>query len=304
MADLRIGTRRSELAMVQAEHVRDLLAEHDIDAEIAPMTTSGDEGAAATASPSGLKGLWIDTILDALRTGEIDLAVHSAKDLPAEDEEDLVIGAVPERADPHDVLIMREPGTLGAGMVVGTASLRRRAQIQAAFPGVGVVDLRGNVPTRLRKLAEGEVDATILAAAGLDRLGQDPPHTTPLGLDVMIPAPGQGCLAVQCRAEDRTVRAALMLLEHRASRLALETERALMRRIGGGCALPLGAIAAVSRDDVELVAVVASPDGVRVVRAAARGEDLEEVATTVAQDLLSQGADAILAEVGPGIGQA
>ncbi len=297
MSLLRIGTRGSELAMVQAEHVRGLLTAQDVDADIVPMTTSGDEGAPATASPSGLKGLWIDTILDALRTGEIDLAVHSAKDLPAEDEEDLVIGAVPERADPHDVLIMAEPGTLTAGMVVGTASLRRRAQIRAAFPRVRVVDLRGNVPTRLRKLSEGEVDATILAAAGLDRLGQDPPHATPLGLDVMIPAPGQGCLAVQCRAEDRTVRAALMLLEHRASRLALETERALMRRIGGGCALPLGAIAAVSRDDVELVAVVATPEGKRVVRAAARGVDPEDVAATVADDLVSQGADAILAEV-------
>jgi hydroxymethylbilane synthase len=298
MSDVRIGTRHSELAMVQAEHVRDLLAQHDIDAEIAPMSTSGDDGAAAASSPSGLKGLWIDTILDALRSGEIDLAVHSAKDLPAEDDEDLVIGAVPERADPHDVLIMREPRTLEAGMVVGTASLRRRAQIQAAFPGVGVVDLRGNVPTRLRKLADGEVDATILAAAGLDRLGQDPPHATPLGIDVMIPAPGQGCLAVQCRADDRTIRAALMLIEHRASRLALETERALMRRIGGGCALPLGAIAAVSRDDVELAAVVATPDGARVVRAGARGEDPEAVATAVADSLLSQGAAAILAEVG------
>lgn len=298
MSLLRIGTRGSELAMVQAEQVRGLLAAQDVDADIVPMTTSGDEGAPATDSPSGLKGLWIDTILDALRIGEVDLAVHSAKDLPAEDEEDLVIGAVPERADPHDVLITAEPGPLTAGMVVGTASLRRRAQIRAAFPRVRVVDLRGNVPTRLRKLSEGEVDATILAAAGLDRLGQDPPHATPLGLDVMIPAPGQGCLAVQCRAEDRTVRAALMLLEHRASRLALETERELMRRIGGGCALPLGAIAAVSRDDVELVAVVATPDGDRVVRAAARGVDPEDVAAIVADDLVSQGADAILAEVG------
>jgi hydroxymethylbilane synthase len=297
MADLKIGTRRSELALVQAEHVRDLLAEQGIGAELVPMTTSGDEGAPAGASPSGLKGLWIDTILAGLRDGAIDLAVHSAKDLPAEDAEDLVIGAVPQRADPHDVLVLRAPGDLRPGMVVGSSSLRRRAQILVAYPGVGVADFRGNVPTRLRKLEEGQVDATILAAAGLSRLGIAPRHVAPLGVEIMVPAPGQGCLAIQCRAEDRTVRAALTLLDHRASRLALEAERALMRRIGGGCALPLGAIAAVRSDVIRLVAIVASPDGAEAVHAAAEAEEPARVAEIIADRLLQQGAGRILSEV-------
>lgn len=297
MSDVRIGTRRSDLAMVQAEHTHDLLAAQGVKAEIVPITTSGDEGAAADSSPSGLKGLWIDTILEALRSGEIDLAVHSAKDLPAEDEDDLVIGAVPERADPRDVLVLREDRALEAGMVLGTASLRRRAQILAAFPGIEVVELRGNVPTRLRKLADGEVDATILAAAGLARLGRSPEHARPLGVEEMIPAPGQGCLALQCRADDRSLRAVLTLLDHRASRIALDTERALMRRIGGGCALPLGAIAAAKKDTVRLAAIVAAPDGSRVVKAAAEAAEPERAAGLVADQLLAQGAEEILREV-------
>src|SRR5262249_52966794 len=148
--------------------------------------------------PAGLKGLFVDAILDALEREEIDVAVHSAKDLPADDEDGLVIAAVPHRADPSDVLILREP-TLPAGAVIGTSSLRRRAQLLRAFPGVTVDDLRGNVDTRLRKVAEGEVDAAVLASAGIARLGVRPEHVAPLSFDVMVPAPGQGALAIQTR---------------------------------------------------------------------------------------------------------
>jgi hydroxymethylbilane synthase len=286
--------------MVQAEHTQDLLHRQGVGSEIVPMTTTGDEGVPAEASAQGLKGLWIDTILEALRDGRIDLAVHSAKDMPAEDDEGLVIGAVPVREDPHDVLLLRAEGHLGPGMVIGTSSLRRKAQIMAAYPGVSVAEFRGNVETRLRKLADGDVDATILAAAGLRRLGIEPEHATPLGIDVMIPAPGQGCLGIQSREDDREVRAVLMLLDHRPSRIALEAERALMRRIGGGCALPLGAIGALKGDLVRLAAVVASPDGVEVVKAAAESEDPEQAARIVAEQLLAGGADRILAEVRAG----
>ena len=167
MTALRIGTRRSKLALAQAEVVRRSLAVHDVRVEIVPMTTSGDEGATAAAGPQGLKGLWIDTILEALDNGAIDLAVHSAKDLPAEEDDGFVIAAVPLRAEPWDVLITREPGALPPGAAIGTSALRRQAQLLAGFPGVIVRDLRGNVDTRLRKLAEGEVDAAVLAAAGL-----------------------------------------------------------------------------------------------------------------------------------------
>src|SRR5439155_27129365 len=169
----RIGTRRSDLALAQAGQVRLLLQAKGIDAQILPMTTAGDEGQPVdvTTSPAGLKGLFIDTIVSALRDGEIDLAVHSAKDLPAEEEDDLVIGAVPERADPRDVLILRGERPLAAGMWVGTSSVRRRAQLLAGYPGVEVAYLRGNVPTRLRELDAGYVDAVVLAASWLERLG-------------------------------------------------------------------------------------------------------------------------------------
>jgi hydroxymethylbilane synthase len=159
---------------------------------------------------------------------------------------------------------------------------------------MAVQDLRGNVETRLRKLADGEVDATVLAAAGLARLGIEPAHARSLGLDEMVPAPGQGALAVQCRRDAREVHAVLQLLDHRASRLAFDAERNLMRRLGGGCALPLGAFAAVRGDTIRLAAVVASPDGTTVVRAAAEDADPNRVAGIVASALRDRGAEAIL----------
>ncbi len=295
MRALRIATRRSALALAQAELVRAMLAAEDIDAILVPMTTSGDEGADPIASPTGLKGLWIDTILAALRAGEVDLAVHSAKDLPAEDEDDVVIGAVPERADPRDVLLVREQGEwLRPGIRVGTSSLRRRAQILAAQPEAAVVELRGNVDTRLRKLEEGQVDAAVLAAAGLARLGVEPAHATPMGVDVMLPAPGQGALGVQCRADARDVRAVLALLDHRPSRTALVAERALTRALGGGCALPLGALAVARGDTVRLAARVLSADGTRSLDAAAQTADPKRAARMVARQLLDAGAGELL----------
>jgi hydroxymethylbilane synthase len=260
------------------------------------MTTAGDEGGDAASSVAGLKGLWIDTIVEALRNGEIDLAVHSAKDLPAEDDDDLTIGAVPERGDPHDVLVMADAGEPGPGTRIGTSSLRRRAQLLAAYPGVEVVQLRGNVPTRLRKVTDGEVTGAVVAAAGLERLGLEPSHARSLSVDVMVPAPCQGTLAVQCRAGDRITAAVLTVLEHRPSRIALEAERALMRRLDGGCSLPLGAIAAAKRDTVRLAGLVASPDGSRIVRAAAETREPERAADLVAEQLLTGGADRILEE--------
>ena len=297
MTVLRIGTRRSQLATAQATLVADLLKTQGAVAELVPITTSGDEGKGADASPQGLKGLWIDTIVEALRTGEIDMAVHSAKDLPAEDDDDLVLGAVPWRADPNDVLVLRDERPLTAGMVVGTSSLRRRAQLLAGFPGVGVTELRGNVDTRLRRLATGTVDVLILAAAGLARLGVEPTFVQRLSVTQMVPAPGQGCLAIQCRTEDRSTRARLAPLDHRASHLALDAERSLMRYLGGGCALPLGAIAAVRGDTVRLAGLVATPDGTRIARTAAEADDPDLVAGIVARRLIADGADHILSEV-------
>jgi hydroxymethylbilane synthase len=293
---LRIGTRRSPLAVAQAEEVATRLAAHGVDSELVPMRTSGDEGATHDASPRGLKGLWIDTILDALDAGEIDLAVHSAKDLPAEDDEGFVIGAVPERADHRDVLITRTE-RLRPDAVIGTSSLRRRAQLLAAFPGLTVAPLRGNVDTRLRKLADGEVDAAVLAAAGLSRLGIEPEHARPLEAAEMVPAPGQGCLALQCRDDDERALEALGPLDDRVSHLALDAERSLMWRLGGGCALPLGAFASIDGDAVRLISMIATPDGDRVIRVDETAGTPEDVAGLAARALIAAGAEEILAEV-------
>ena len=296
MTTLRIGTRRSKLAMAQAEEVRRLLAVQDAGAELVPMSTSGDEGGTVSDSPQGLKGLWIDTILIALDNGEIDVAVHSAKDLPADEEDGFVIAAVPRRADPRDVLITREPGALPAGAAIGTSALRRRAQLLAGFPGVTVRDLRGNVDTRLRKLAEGEVDAAVLAAAGLARLGAAPDHASALPLSVMVPAPGQGCLALQCRGDDEPTRDLLAGLDDRPSHAALDAERSLMWRLGGGCALPLGAYAEPIDGGLRLTAVIAMPDGSEILRVERSAETVEGVAGLVAKDLIDAGAERILDE--------
>lgn len=296
MTTLRIGTRRSNLALAQAEEVRRLLAVHDVGVDIVPMTTSGDEGASAAGSSQGLKGLWIDTILDALDNGEIDVAVHSAKDLPAEEDDGFVIGAVPRRVEPWDVLITREPGALPEGAAIGTSALRRRAQLLAGFPGVTVLDLRGNVDTRLRKLADGEVDAAVLASAGLERLGVTPDHAKPLPLSVMVPAPGQGCLALQCRGDDEAARDLLAPLDHALSHAALDAERSVMWRLGGGCALPLGAYAAPIDGGLKLTAVIAVPDGSEILRVERSAETPEGVAALVARDLIDGGAERILDE--------
>jgi hydroxymethylbilane synthase len=293
---LRLGTRRSGLALAQTEEVRRLLAVHDVGVEVVPMTTSGDEGATAAEHPQGLKGLWIDTILDALDNGDIDVAVHSAKDLPADEDDGFTIAAVPRRADPWDVLITREPGALPQGAAIGTSALRRRAQLLAGFPGVTVLDLRGNIDTRLRKLAEGEVDAAVLAAAGLARLGATPDHATPLPLSVMVPAPGQGCLALQCRGDDAATIDLLEPLDHAESHAALDAERSVMWRLGGGCALPLGAYAEPIEGGLKLTAVIATPDGSEILRVERSAETPEGVAALVAKDLIDGGAERILDE--------
>lgn len=294
---LRIGTRRSRLALAQAEEVAALLAATGVRTEIVPMTTSGDEGAVVADGAQGLKGLWIDTILDALEDGSIHLAVHSAKDLPAEDDEGFTIAAVPLRADPFDVLVLREATSLGSVSRVGTSSVRRAAQLLAHDPRLHIVELRGNVDTRLRKVEEGEVDAAVLAGAGLARLGIEPAYIQRLDLDVMVPAPGQGCLAVQCLEDEPEIVAALRRIDHAPSHIALDAERSLMWRLGGGCALPLGAYAMAGADGVSLVACVMLADGSRSLRSDGLGADAEAVAGVVAADLIERGAEQILAQV-------
>jgi hydroxymethylbilane synthase len=294
---LRIGTRRSPLALAQADEVARLLAKAGAESELVPMTTSGDRGASPDMSAFGVKGLFVDEIVRALRDGEIDIAVHSAKDLPAEDPAGVVVAAVPERADPRDVLVTRD-GPLESGAVVGTSSLRRRAQVLAWGKGVMVRDLRGNVGTRLRALETGDADAVLLAAAGLRRLDVWPIRAEVLDPNVLLPAPGQGALAVQARADDSATLSSLASLEHPLSRAAFEAERALVRRLGGGCALPIGALAAKSGDVIRMRALVASPDGRTVVQTGVEASDPSAAAETAARDLLDGGAAAILDAIG------
>ncbi len=293
---LRVGTRRSRLALAQSREVAARLAAVGIETELVPMVTAGDRGVPLAASRAGLKGLFVAEIVRALQEGRVDLAVHSAKDLPARDPAGVVVAAVPERASPFDVLVTRD-GHLPDGGRVGTSSLRRRAQLLRWRPDLEVRPLRGNVDTRLARLEAGEVDGVVLAAAGLRRLGVQPPHATHLLPDVMVPAPGQGALAVQARAGDRRVLEALAALEHPDSRLAFEAERALVARLGGGCALPLGAYAVAGEGRVLLTAVVASPDGKRLVRVEAQASTAEAAAEAAERELRAGGARAILAEV-------
>ncbi|HET7235794.1 MAG TPA: hydroxymethylbilane synthase [Actinomycetota bacterium] len=295
---LRIGTRRSRLALAQATEVATTLAAHGVPAELVPMETSGDRGADPATDPAGLKGLFVAEIVRALRDGDVDLAVHSAKDLPAVGDEDLQIAAVPRRASALDVLVTRE-GELAPGARVGTSSLRRQAQVFRWRPDVLLKDVRGNVDTRLRKLAEGEVEALVLAAAGLLRLGVVPEHVAPMSVAEMVPAPGQGCLAVQARADDAATLEVVAPLDHAPSRAALEAERALMARLGGGCALPLGAFAQPSASGMKMVAIVLSPDGGRFARAEVEAPTPAEVAELAALDLSAGGADEILGLVRP-----
>jgi hydroxymethylbilane synthase len=293
---LRIGTRRSRLALAQSEEVAYHLALLGVETELVPMVTSGDRGVSAAEASGGVKGLFVAEIVLALQRGDVDLAVHSAKDLPSRDPEGVAIAAVPERADPFDVLVTRQEA-LAEGAVVGTSSLRRRAQLMRSRPELRLIPVRGNVDSRLAKLEAGEVDGLVLAAAGLARLGLTPRHAMPFPMDEMVPAPGQGALAVQAREDDAATLEVARALDHRRSRLALEAERSVVAALGGDCSLPLGAYAEEREGAVRLLAVVIRPDGTDVVWAQAEAPDPERAAREVVHTLVTGGAADILAEV-------
>ena len=290
---LRIATRRSRLALAQAEEVAALLRARGHEAELVPMSTAGDRGASPASSPSGTKGLFVAEITEAVLRGDADLAVHSAKDLPSEDPEGVVVAAVPERNLPYDVLVTREEG---ARSVVGTSSLRRRALYLRMDPAAEVRDLRGNVDTRLGLLRDGDVDAVILAAAGLDRLGLEPDHVSPLPTDEMVPAPGQGALAVHTREGSDAAEAA-GALDHPPSRVAFEAERRVVELLGGGCRLPLGAYAEWRGEAVRLLAVVVRPDGSDLLWAQVEAGRADDAAGEAADVLRGAGAEGILEEL-------
>ena len=306
-ARLRVGTRASRLALWQTDYVIDRLRQQwpGLEVERVPMTTLGDRVTTVALSKIGDKGIFTRELEDGLRTGAIDLAVHSLKDLPTEPPADLAIGAILERDDPRDVLVAGPGATLAslaAGARIGTSSLRRRAQLAATRPDVEIVDIRGNVPTRLEKVWRGDVDAVLLAFAGLRRLGLESHVSEVLDPAEMLPAPGQGALAVQMRKDDDRLTTLLASLEHAPTRLATTAERALLGFLEGGCQVPVGAFAQFEGSTLQLRAIVASPDGRHVVgrhvsgpvtavaAAAALGESL-------GRDLLAGGAERILAAI-------
>ena len=312
-----LGTRASALARAQTDRVVELLeaAWPHIACAVKPIVTQGDK-TQASGEPLpeiGGKGLFTLELERALRDGEIDLAVHSLKDLPTEETPGVAIGAVSLREDARDCLVARDRFTLAGlpdGAVVGTSSLRREAQLCALRPDLVVRSIRGNVDTRVRKVRDGEYDAAVLAAAGIKRLGLEDAVTEWIEPETILPAPGQGALGIQCRADDERVRALLAAIDDPGSRAATAGERAFLRALGGGCAAPVGAhaqVVATEADNasnrllhgplhVRMEALVASVDGSDVVRVSGEGEP-EEVGERLAREALAGGADRILAAI-------
>ena len=294
-----LGTRGSRLALVQAEECAATLRAAGIAVEIRVIRTTSEHHPEMPLAVIDQRDVFTRQLDEALLSGEIDLAVHSLKDVPTEPPEWIDLVAITRRRDPSDVLVSDGSHTLEdlpQGAVVATSSQRRRAQLLYRRPDLGVVGIRGNVDTRVRKMREGAADAVVLARAGLERLGLDAPHTV-IPPEVMLPAVGQGALTVAARENSplrETVRGAL---NHSPTERAVQAERNMLRTLGGGCRVPVGALAVARDDDVRLRGIVASPDGALVYRGDAMGSDPDEVGERLAQDLLKQGAEVVLGEV-------
>jgi hydroxymethylbilane synthase len=297
--NVRLGTRGSRLALIQCEQVAAGLRAHGARAEIVVIRTSGDRLAQVALADFGGKALFVKEIEEALLAGQVDVGVHSLKDMPAALPAGLTLAAFPAREDPADVLLTRGPGGwdgLPRGARVGTSSLRRRALVLARRPDLRPEPIRGNVETRIEKLRAGACDATILAAAGLRRLGLDPPHSTPLPVDEFVPAVGQGILAVEAREADREVLELLGRLDDTRSRSEALAERAFLDGLGADCHTPVAGHARHDGAALTLTGVVASLDGATVLRWQASGEPREagRLGRAVAEELLARGAKALL----------
>ena len=306
---LRVGTRESPLALAQARQVTGQLRERSGRAAVLiTMATPGD-GSVVPIEQLGTTGVFTTTLRAALLRGEVDLVVHSAKDLPTAPVAGLQLVAFPARADPRDALIW--PGgtsleTLPRGARIGTGSPRRAALLRGTGRQLQIVPMRGNVGTRLQKLAGGEADALVLAMAGLSRLGLSGAIATPLDPSVLMPAPAQGVLAVECRADDLGTAAQLRTLDHAPSRAAAITERGFLAGLGAGCSTPAGALAEVTTEAgaeaaVRLSGVIAAPDGSAVIRAQVTGTAGEQLGRRLAHLLLARGGAALLGRTSHGI---
>jgi len=297
---LRIGTRGSPLALWQARTVAGLLERRGRQVELVTIRTAGDRLQEAPLTEPGNKGLFVKEIEDALLRLDVDLAVHSAKDMSVALPDGLIVAAVLPREDARDALVLpRGITSLGHAPSIGTGSVRRSAQLAAEMPGARFVPIRGNVDTRLRKMDAGDYDALILAVAGLKRLGHGERISRALPFDVCIPAPGQGLIAIETRADDGNTLDGLRALNDVAAAACFEAERAVVSALGGGCQLPLGAIATHAGRTLELRGIVTSPDGTRVARAGGTGDPAQpgELGRRVAGELAREGAIEILKEV-------
>src|ERR1700681_705202 len=302
---LRIGSRGSQLALWQANHIAALLRTRGHEGEIEIIPTTGDKitdvPLAQVGTKGGLgKGIFTKEIEDALAAGRVDLAVHSLKDLPTELAAGFEIAAVTTREDPRDAFCSRLYSTiedLPQGARVGTSSLRRQAQLKAIRPDLDIHPLRGNVDTRLRKLEQGEYDAIILAASGLKRLGKTELIKQIIPAEIMCPAAGQGALGIEIRLGDSATRRHLEFLNDPAARAATTCERALLNRLGGGCQVPIGAFAEIRNGKLHLESIVADPDGSKVLRDSRDGDDPEKLGHDAGTALLNRGGDQILEAV-------
>ena len=301
---MRIATRKSALALWQAEFVKAQLERHHrgITVELVTMTTKGDIILDTPLAKVGGKGLFVKELEQAMLDGRADIAVHSMKDVPVEFPEGLELHTICEREDPRDAFVSNtfdNIDSLPAGAVVGTSSLRRQCQLKEQRPDLEVRDLRGNVNTRLAKLDDGQYDAIILAAAGLIRLHMPERIRSYISAEQSLPANGQGAVGIECRSDDTAIKALLAPLEHRETRIRVDAERAMNRRLQGGCQVPIGAYAELNEDHVYLRGLVGSVDGQQILRAEITGpaSEAEQLGISLADDLLAQGAGSILAEV-------
>lgn len=301
---LRIATRKSPLALWQAEFVKQKLKYFypELDIELLGLTTEGDRHIASTLSKAGGKSLFVKELEQALLDGRADIAVHSMKDVPMDFPQGLILAAICERQDPRDVFVSNSYQSLDLlphGAVIGTSSLRRQCQLLALRPDLKVLPLRGNVNTRLRKLDDGEFDAIVLAAAGLLRLNIGERISSYLALDQCLPAAGQGALGIECREADKDIYQLVSVLNDDASSICVMAERAMSKRLGSGCQVPVAGYAVLQNDQLTLRGMVGKPDGsllLSVVKTAAKNS-AEQLGIQVADSLLEQGAAAILQEI-------
>jgi hydroxymethylbilane synthase len=300
MARLRIGSRGSQLALWQANHIAALLRSRGHQVVLQIIKTTGDKITDVALAKVGTKGMFTKEIEEALAANHVDLAVHSLKDLPTEVPPGFEIAAITKRENPLDVFVSQHCDSIDDLLRrahVGTSSLRRQAQLKAIRPDLEIHPLRGNVDTRLRKLASGEYDAIILAAAGVTRLGLTAMVKQIIPADIMCPAAGQGALGIEIRLGDTETRKHLAFLDDREARATTTCERALLNKLGGGCQVPIGAFAEMRNGRLHLRGVVANPDGSQVLRESGEGVDPQQLGEKLGDSLLQRGGDAILQEV-------